>query len=99
MTVIHKQVLPLQEEIFFTCNGFQFLDIQAAKDTFINQGGKQVEAIAELWYETNPEPENNTTVRLQIVGTGHPVPENAEYLGTVKPNNYFVWHIYLVGIV
>jgi hypothetical protein len=53
-----------------------------------------------LWFETDFDLMDRTdkddvleSRRFFVVGTGHPIPEGATYLGTV-PMASFVWHIF-----
>jgi len=46
-----------------------------------------------LWAEVDPgEPSISRT--LAIVGTGHRVPEEAQYIGSAVMTTGFVWHVY-----
>lgn len=50
-----------------------------------------------VWIETTPgAPE--VARDLHVVGTGHPVPEGATYVGTAI-DGLFVWHLYDAGEV
>lgn len=46
-----------------------------------------------LWAEVYPDAPLKPVV-VRIVGTGHPIPDDASYIGTVFVDP-FVWHIYL----
>lgn len=48
-----------------------------------------------VWYEANAKPseEDFDDIFFMVVGTGYPVPEKSQYLGTVQHGS-FVWHIY-----
>lgn len=44
------------------------------------------------WWEVDTDsPE--ITRQIRVIGTGHDVPEDSYYLGTVQ-DGYFVWHVY-----
>jgi hypothetical protein len=46
-----------------------------------------------LWASVDPE-RNPSTIRIFIVGTGHPIPADANnYVGTVQ-DRMFIWHVY-----
>lgn len=46
-----------------------------------------------VWAEVNTSaPERE--VRVQIIGTGHPMPKDSFYVGTVQMQNGLVWHVY-----
>jgi hypothetical protein len=47
-----------------------------------------------LWVELNTAHATQTHY-FQIVGTGHPVPDGAEHVGTALVRQ-FVWHVYKV---
>lgn len=45
-----------------------------------------------LWAEV--ETDEKLTARLfRVIGTGHPIPENCDWVATVQ-ESLFVWHIY-----
>jgi hypothetical protein len=49
--------------------------------------------IPTVWMQVDPDAPTGPRT-FTIVGTGHPVPDNAgEYLGTVQELG-FVWHVY-----
>jgi hypothetical protein len=45
-----------------------------------------------LWAEVDTEAETED-VELLVRGTGHPVPDDAEFLGTAM-DSPFVWHLF-----
>lgn len=47
-----------------------------------------------VWYETDTDTDRMLTRSIVIVGTGHEVPSNADYFGTVQDGPY-VWHVYI----
>ena len=46
----------------------------------------------EVWFENEPP----TTRRLRVFGTGHPIPDGAEHVGSTArmANGRLVWHVY-----
>lgn len=49
-----------------------------------------------LWYSCDSNARKVNRI-ITIVGTGHPIPRNAIYIGTVlTANDSLVWHIYEV---
>ena len=48
-----------------------------------------------LWAEHSRETPSTRELRVQIFGTGHPIPAFASYLGTLF-DGPFVWHCYEV---
>ena len=46
-----------------------------------------------LWAEVDPDSEKARTATLTWFGTGHEIPGNALYVGTVQ-DGIFVWHLY-----
>jgi len=44
-----------------------------------------------IWADVNPDDENIPTT-IYVVGTGHPLPVNAEHLGSFIQGP-FVWHV------
>lgn len=53
------------------------------------QGG-----VPHLWVEVDTE-EPRQVVHFQVVGTGHPIPYSARWLGTWQ-DPPFVWHLYRI---
>lgn len=49
----------------------------------------------ELWSEFNAE-RALRPVRFTVIGTGHPVPVRAEWVGTCDRLDGLVWHLYEV---
>jgi len=49
----------------------------------------------DLWYETDPARDHWRTHTLHFEGTGHPLVDDALYVGTVVCPNDLVWHVYL----
>lgn len=53
----------------------------------------------DVWIEHDYDPDGandpTTTVTLHVVGTGQPVPTDADYVGTAI-TGAFVWHIFYV---
>lgn len=49
-----------------------------------------------LWYLTNPSTPAPKTREVSLVGTGHDVPENCDWAGTVQEENgALVWHVFV----
>ena len=49
--------------------------------------------VVELWCEVRVAPA--APVRLRVFGTGHPIPDEAVYVGTaLSPFGGLVWHLY-----
>jgi hypothetical protein len=54
----------------------------------------------EFWAEHDDNPDNvrPIEVTLQVFGTGHPLPEWANWIATLPRTDLgLVWHIYVVG--
>lgn len=76
---------------------FEVTDIVQAYD--IPQGYSIVHVEAQgrhvcMWVDVNVEREK-TERTFQIFGTGHPVPDDAAYIGTAQIGS-FVWHLFEV---
>ena len=57
--------------------------------------GTQLDGFVYLWalVDSSSRPFSVTTIRtFVIVGTGHPIPDGVEYVGTVQQGP-FVWHV------
>jgi len=48
--------------------------------------------LLSFWAEVDTE-KNKEKREFVIVGTGHPIPENYEYVGTAL-DGWYVWHLY-----
>jgi hypothetical protein len=57
--------------------------------------GRDANEQACMWWQVDTDSPTNTPRRFDWIGTGNPVPENADYRGTV-PDAPFVWHLYEV---
>lgn len=53
----------------------------------------------QVWFEATtdlPEGYQDTTHNLRVFGTGQPVPEDAEHVGTaIMAGGRLVWHVYV----
>lgn len=49
--------------------------------------------MVEFWAESDPDDEPRD-YRFIVVGTGHLIPEGAEYVGTAVAEYGLVWHLY-----
>lgn len=49
----------------------------------------------DLWYEIDTDDEQRTGVLVHTVGTGMPVPEHGDFIGTIVTPSGLVWHIYV----
>lgn len=47
-----------------------------------------------MWVEVMPEMEEKTARGFYVVGTGHTIPENTDYVGSTLDGGY-VWHLYV----
>lgn len=85
MKVIHKQELPIQDKVTLE---FPSLPNIIAIDT---QRG-----VPCIWYEIFTENVDNCIIDFYVVGTGNPLPKNANvHAATVlTDNDNLVWHIY-----
>lgn len=54
------------------------------------QGGQVM-----MWVELDPTAVLVPVRRFQIFGTGHSIPDHAEYVGTTQVGP-FVWHVYQI---
>lgn len=50
-----------------------------------------------IWAEVDPEATMEWRA-LQIVGTGHSVPHEGKYIGSLQ-DGVFVWHLYDLGVL
>jgi len=46
-----------------------------------------------VWAEVDPEGPETSSRKMRVFGTGHPIPDDATYVGTA-PTGPFVWHVY-----
>lgn len=46
-----------------------------------------------VWAEVTPEGKETDARKLRVFGTGHPIPDEATYVGTA-PSAPFIWHVY-----
>lgn len=51
--------------------------------------------LIEVWSEVDPDRMNNQ--QHQVFGTGHEIPERAQYRGSVEIGQ-FVWHVFNVDL-
>lgn len=71
----------------------------AAKIAFV---GSKNDGFVDIWAVVDEDAMDNNVVRtFQIFGTGHPIPEDAQYMGTsiqssgsVMVNGTMVWHLF-----
>jgi hypothetical protein len=49
-----------------------------------------------MWVEMNPS-DSSVRYRFITIGTGHPVPDNSDYIGTYL-DGPFVWHVYRIAL-
>ena len=48
-----------------------------------------------VWIEHDPDDGDIERIRLQVFGTGHPIPHGWEHVGSVTlPSCGLVWHVY-----
>lgn len=48
-----------------------------------------------IWVLVNPEAEP-ADLKILTIGTGHEVPENTQFIQTVKDRNIFMWHVFQI---
>jgi len=64
-----------------------------AKFLIVDRDTRQPDDLA-FWFEVETAQTVTVNRSIVIVGTGHPIPEEArQYLGSVKIG-YFIWHVY-----
>ena len=60
------------------------------------------EYLIHVWMLVDTD-EDEIAYSFFVVGTGHPVPDGVEYIGTIHADDGFVWHIFyamgFLGIV
>lgn len=54
---------------------------------------QRVGDVVTLWAEVNPDARVRETRYFAIIGTGHPIPDGYEHVGTWL-DDPFVWHLY-----
>lgn len=86
-----------------TFEGFtEVQDKQLPAGSVIRHVG-EVRGLITMWFETDfgimdrKDGEELETRRFVILGTGHPIPEGADYLATV-PMASLVWHLFEVSV-
>ena len=82
MQIVHKYPLVLQD----------FQTIKLPQMSTVRKVGHDAAGQLCLWAEVNTDnaPED---LRIYICGTGHPVPDHAQFIDTVF-DEQFVWHIW-----
>lgn len=62
--------------------------------------GTRPTSFIDLWVEIDDEIDDFDTRHFEIVGTGHPIPRDAEFMGSIvqRSDDIFggalVWHVY-----
>lgn len=82
MKRVHKQVISLSDH-WHPIDG---VPLYVAQENRIDQSSVTV------WFEDHDTPIKGMSVK--VFGTGHQIPERAEYVGTVRTEVGFVWHVY-----
>lgn len=48
-----------------------------------------------IWVLVNPNAES-ADLKILTIGTGEEIPENAQFIQTVKDRNIFMWHVFQI---
>jgi len=51
-----------------------------------------------VWCEVVPSEDPNQRVTFKVYGTGEPIPNGSEYIGSVTMNSY-EWHLYMENVI
>lgn len=81
MKTIHRYAVPVDDQAH---------DIELS-GPIVHVGTKDVRQV-DFWALVDvDEPRVRT---FQVFGTGHPIPDEAAYLGTAVASIHFVWHLF-----
>lgn len=81
---VWKYLIGLYDLIVYVPLGSEFLHAGVQDDRYF------------VWMKVDPKEEKMTQRGIQIIGTGHDIPEDMRHLATFQ-HGPFVWHVFVDG--